>query len=106
MILGIEQPGIPLADADADRVRALMQDYARLRKELLKAERLVVNGGMDMLMMLDGCTLQKAWADVNRITAEIERNRNEIEPALMSDLRSKYGNGVLDPANMKWIERK
>jgi hypothetical protein len=105
MILGIDQPGIPLDTEDAARVSALMADYARIRHDLSRAEKRVVGGGMDILMMLDGCSLDKAWSDVTRITAELELNRTEVEPKLMADLRAKYGEGFLDPRNMKWIEK-
>jgi hypothetical protein len=106
MILGLETPGIPLEQADADRVFFQIGEYARLRGELGKAERLVVDGGMDLLMMLDGCSLAKARAEVERISAELESNRTVTEPALMADLHRKYGPGFLDHRNMKWIKNE
>jgi hypothetical protein len=103
MILGLEIPGIPLDEEDVQRVNFQINEYARIRKALQKAERLVIEGGMDMLMMLDGCSLAKARMDIEQITIELEKNRTEIEPALMADLQRKYGPGYLDHRNMKWI---
>ena len=95
---------VDLEQADIDAVKDLQLAYAQNRKALDKAEKQIVAGGMDILMMFNGESLQKSMQRVTALTDELKELRDVREKELMRKLSEKYGEGRLEPYTMKWIK--
>lgn len=91
-----------LEDEDAIRVKLLMKDFSDARKALTKAEKSLVTGGHDILMMLDGRSVADCMADAKAVLDRIEHLRTVKEPELMKALTEKYGPGTILPYTLQW----
>ena len=73
---------VQLEEEDYNEVKALKKMFLDNRNRLSKAEKQIVTGGMDLMMLIDGKSLAKTMEDIKIITDELENLRTEVFTSL------------------------